>query len=274
MSVTTAIEKKLARAALALMVGLAAAGVSASLAGRSDIAGVFALAELDVVWMTLLATGIVLRRRGVPVLVGWRGIATSLPPAPVRRAIALEVGLIAAIAHIATRRPPRVPSGAHAFASRKGTLSIPVAFAVATVMEMVVLHLVVPWPALANALSLISVYALLLMFGVIAIRWDRPHYATATTLVLRNGAHTVATISLDDIEAVTVRSDGSATSPTVDGALARLATLNGCSISVKLRTPQSVKLTAGLRADEHAVTEIRLAVDDAHAIASLLAKRA
>jgi hypothetical protein len=274
MSMTTAVEMKLTRVALAMMLGLAVAGVSTSLAGRSDIASFFALAELDVVWMTLLATGVVFRRRGVPLLVGWRGIATSLPPAPVRRAITFEVGLIAAIAHIVTRRPPQVPAGAHAFSSKKGTLSIPIAFAVATVVEIAVLHLVISWPALVGALSLISVYALVLLFGVIAIRWDRPHYVTASALVLRNGTHTVATIPLDDIEAVTVRSDGSATSPTVDGALARLATLNGCSVSVRLRVPHPITLTSGRHARNHAVTEIRLAVDDAHAMANLFARRA
>jgi hypothetical protein len=55
MGSNTAVETKLSRAALILMTGLAVAGASASLAGNIDVASVLALAELDVIWITLLA---------------------------------------------------------------------------------------------------------------------------------------------------------------------------------------------------------------------------
>lgn len=269
MSAAAAVEMKLTRAALILMAGLAAAGATASLAGHADVASVFALAELDVIWLTLLATGIVMRRRGTPLLAGWCGIAMALPPAPVRRAIATEIGLLTAIARVVARRPPLLPAGASALSSKQGTLAIPVAFTVATAVEIVVLHLVIPSQTLASALTLISVYALLLLFGVIAVRWQHPHYITATSLVLRNGAHIVGTISLHEIDTVAVRVDGSATSPALDGTIVRLATINGCNISVKLKAPHRIKLTDSRRAVEGAVTEVRLAVDDARAITSI-----
>jgi hypothetical protein len=272
-SAKTTVEIKLTRAALLLMIGIAAAGASASLGGNANVASVLALAELDVIWITLLATGIVLRRRGSPLLAGWWEIAASLPPTPVRRAISFEVGLLTAIARVAGRRSPLVPTGAFAFTSKQGTLAIPIAFSVATVVEIVVLHLVVPWPALVGALTLISGYALLLLFGVIAVRWQHPHYVTPAALVLRNGVHTVATIPLNDIDTVVVRYDGSSTSPTVDRGIARLATLSGCSISIRLTAKHQMKLTAGRRANEHDVTEIRLAVDNARAMASFLSER-
>ena len=259
-----------ARFAVLVMVGLALTGASAYAAGHRDVTQVLALAELDVIWITLLVTGILLRKRGVPLLAGWRSIAASLPPTPVRKAIVAEVGLLTAVARVVTRRPPRVPAHGTAITSTRGTLATPIAFAVATVIEIVVLHLIIPWLSLAAAVTLLSVYTLILLFGVIAVRWQHPHYATGTALVLRNGTYTVAAVHFEDIQGVTVIHDGMATYPMVDGSLARLANANGCSVSVKLTSAQRIKLTGRRRAAEHTVTEIRLAADDPKSVVEML----
>ena len=261
------------RFAVLVMVCLALTGASVYAAGHRDVAHVLALAELDVVWITLLITGIILRKRGIPLFAGWRSIAASLPPSPVHKAIVAEVGLLTALARVVTGRPPRVPAIATAIASTRGTVATPIAFAVATMIEIVVLHLIIPSPSLAGAVSLLSLYALILLFGVIAVRWQHPHYVTKTALVLRNGTHTVATVCFANIREVTVTHDGMATYPMVDGSLARLANANGCSVAVKLTSAQRIKLTGRRRSAEHTVTEIRLAADDPKLVIEMLSHR-
>ena len=232
-----------------------------------------ALAELDVLWIVLLATGILLHRRRVPLFVGWRRIAASLPPDPVRRAIVSEVGLLSALVRTVARRPPRLPADASPITSTRGTLPIPIAVAVVTILEVVALHIIIPWPPVSIALTLVSTYSLILFFGYLAARRQHPHYISATSLVLRNGAHTVATIPFGNIDAVTLIQDGSVTYPAVEGKVARIATMDGCSISVRLRSPQILALTARRRAPEYAVSEIRFAADDAREASARLLKR-
>lgn len=136
------------------------------------------------------------------------------------------------------------------------------AFGVLTLIEVVALHLVLPWPELSTVLTLFSIYGLLLMLGVIASRWDRPHHATATSLVLHNGAHVVADIPYEQISYVIPVLDGSATSPTIDHGIARLATLHGCSVAVGLESPHPVVLSGTRRSRVHRVSEIRFAADE------------
>lgn len=261
------------RFAILVMVCLALTGASAYAAGHPNVAQVLALAELDVVWITLLITGFILRKRGIPLLAGWRSITVSLPPAPVRTAIVAEVGLVTAVARVVTRRPPRVPENGTAIVSTRGTLATPLAFAVVTMIEIVVLHLVIPSPSLAGAVTLLSLYPLILLFGVIAIRWQHPHYATNTAFVLRNGSHTVATVYFANIRDATVIRDGIATHPMVDGSLVRLANANGCSVSIQLASTQPITLTGRRRAPEHTITEIRLAADDPKSVIEMLRHR-
>lgn len=273
METETAVGTRPARIALLAMVGLAVAGVVLTAAGHSDAARVLALAELDVLWIVLLATGVILHRHRVPLFVGWRRIAASLPPGPVRRAIVSELGLLTALIRAVAQRPPHVPLNAIPITSTQGTLPIPIAIAIVTVLEVAALHIIIPWRPVSIALTLASVYSLILFFGYLAERRQHPHYLTATSLVLRNGAHTIATVPLDNIDAVTLIQDGSVTYPAVEGKIARIATMEGCSISVSLRSPQLLALTARHRASEYAVSEIRFAADDARETCARLLDR-
>jgi hypothetical protein len=137
---------------------------------------------------------------------------------------------------------------------------------VASGVEIAVLHLVLPYPALATALTALSVYGVVLLLGFVAVMWQHPHYLTETDLVIRNGRHVVATVPRKDIASARVQHDGSTTSPTVEGTTARIATLAGCTISVTLSAPISARLNASPRSQAHRVTEVRFAADDTTAI--------
>lgn len=255
------------------MAGLAATGVVFAAVGRQDVAVVLGLFELDLVWIGILVISLLLHRRGVPVLDGWRDIARTVTPEPVRRAILTETNLLVSLARVALRRPLRIPAGSEPITARDGTLAIPMAFGVLTLVEVVALHLVLPWPELSAALTLISVYGLLLMLGVIASRWEHPHYVAATSLVLHNGAHVVADIPYEEISYVISVLDGSVTSPTIDHGIARLATMHGCSVAVGLHSPHPVVLSGSRRSRAHRVSEIRFAADEPSDVVEMLEAR-
>ncbi|GAA0965317.1 hypothetical protein [Frigoribacterium faeni] len=240
----------------------AASVIAARSTGHGEVSFVLLLLELDLLWMTLLVTGLILRRRSEPVRAGWQRIARALPPAPVARAIGHEVAALRALAWVVQRRPPTVPVGALPVPAKSGTAVLPAAFVVASGVEITVLHLVLPYPALATALTALSVYGVVLLLGFVAVRWQHPHYLTETDLVIRTGRHVVATVPRKDIASARVHRDGTTTTPAVEGTTARIATLAGCNIAVTLSAPASVRLNASPRSTAHRVTELRFAADD------------
>lgn len=244
----------------------AASVIATRSTGHGEASFVLLLLELDLLWMTLLATGLILRRRGEPVRAGWQRIARALPPAPIMRAIGHEVAALRALAWVVRRRPPTVPIGATPVPSKNGTAVLPAAFVVASGIEIMVLHLVLPYPALAAALTALSVYGVVLLLGLVAVRWQHPHYLTETDLVIRTGRHVVATVPLEDIASVRVHHDGTTTTPTVEGTTARMATLAGCNVAVTLSAPVSIRLSASTRSPAHRVTELRFAADDTNTV--------
>ena len=251
-----------ARCGFILMALTAASVIATRSTGHSEASFVLLLLELDLLWMTLLVTGVILRRRGEPVRTGWQRIARALPPAPITRAIGHEVAALRALAWVVRRRPPTIPSGALPVPAKNGTAVLPAAFIVASGVEIAVLHLVLPYPALATALTALSVYGVVLLLGFVAVRWQHPHYLTETDLVIRNGRHVVATVPRKDIASARVQHDGTTTSPTVEGTTARIATLAGCNIAVILSAPVSLRLSASPRSTVHRVTQLRFAADD------------
>jgi hypothetical protein len=251
-----------ARCGFILMALTAASVIATRSTGHSEASFVLLLLELDLLWMTLLVTGVILRRRREPVRAGWQRIARALPPAPVARAIGHEVAALRALAWVVQRRPPTIPIGALPVPAKNGTAVLPAAFIAASGVEIAVLHLVLPYPALAAALTVLSVYGVVLLLGFVAVRWQHPHYLTETDLVIRNGRHVVATVPRKDIASVRVQHDGTATSPTVEGTTARIATLAGCTISVTLSAPVPLRLNASPRSTVHRVTQLRFAADD------------
>lgn len=273
MTSTTTLGAHGVRVLLTCMIGLAATGASFAAVGREDVAVVLGMFEADLVWIGVLVISVFLHRRGAPVLEGWRDIALTVTPEPVRRSVQTEIGLLVSLARVVLRRPPRVPADSEPIPARKGTLAIPLAFVLLTLAEVVALHLALPWPALSRALTLVSVYGMLLMLGVIASRWDHPHHATSASLVLRNGAHVVAVIPYEEISHVVPVLDVSVTSPAIGHGVARLATMHGCSVAVGLTSPRPVRLSGSRRAREHRVTAIRFAADDASGVVALLNAR-
>lgn len=186
---------------------------------------------------------------------------------PYLRMITFELGTLASLGRWIARRPD-VPSGAVPIGYSRGTLGMPAALAVAALIELVALHLLIPWPTVRLVLDLLGVYALLVVLGMLAGRIVRPHLLTSDELILRSGPHVCARIPLDAL--VAARGDRRL-SPTN----AELVSEPGREI-LALPGPDGTRLTLALARPVTAtvpgmpwssppareVTEVRLHVDD------------
>ncbi len=158
-----------------------------------------------------------------------------------------------------------IPGGdVDVFTAERGTLAVPVAFAIATGIETVVLHLVVPWLWLQIVLAVGSVWSLLTLFGFLAVHRTHPHYTAGRRLVLRHFGSVVASIDLDDIESSSCSSRFTETAPTVVDRRLFLPNSDGTTVDVVLKTPVPVRLPALLPSRRKAVsvTGVSVFVDD------------
>ncbi|MBM7231458.1 hypothetical protein [Dietzia cinnamea] len=114
---------------------------------------------------------------------------------PYLRLGAAEARTVASLARWVTRRPD-VPVGAVPIGYARGTLGMPIALAVAATIELVAVHLLVPWPVVRLVLDLLGIYGLLMVLGWLAGRIVRPHVLDRDVLTLRSGPHVCARIPL------------------------------------------------------------------------------
>lgn len=187
---------------------------------------------------------------------------------PYLRLIGTEARTLASLARWVTRRPD-VPDGAAALGYSRGTLGIPVAMAVAASIELIAVHLLVPWPEVRLALDLLGIYGLLFVLGWLAGRIVRPHLIEGGELVLRSGTHVCARVPLDAI--ATVRRDrrlsptSAEITPNARGGNAlTLAGPDGTTVGIELDrpVPASVPGFAWSAPSPREVTVLRLHVDD------------
>ena len=141
---------------------------------------------------------------------------------------------------------------------------MPAAFLVATVLELIVLHLVIPWAWLSIALGVASVWSLVVVFAVVVADIVYPHYVTDRELVLRRSGRVVARVPLPLIETVApcLRYNHTATAYE-DGRLF-LAGPDGTTVDLKLREPVAVRVDSLLPSGRIAaeLSRISLSLDE------------
>ncbi|WP_409331454.1 hypothetical protein [Trujillonella humicola] len=186
-----------------------------------------------------------------------------------RRGLELELAMWRALLRWVLRRP-RVPDGAEAFPSAGASTPVIWAFVVVSAIEVVVVHLLVPWDALRLVLDLAGVYGVLWMLGLLAALRTTPHWVDGTGLRVRHGFAAVDLhLPWADIAAVRVRRrsvEGSRTVRLHVGGPHRAVSVNQASatqVDLELRTP---RVLSHRRAGSEPVTELRIAVDDPAAL--------
>ncbi|WP_039826059.1 hypothetical protein [Nocardia testacea] len=145
----------------------------------------------------------------------------------------------------------------------RGVLALPLAFLAATLLEMAVLHILIPWAWLSISLGVLSLWSLLLLFAVFVADIAYPHYATDRALVLRRGGREIAVIAFDRIAAVTEHRRYNHTGTALDSGRLFLAGPDGTTVDVTLHEPVDVRVRSPLPSGRiaAAVTRISLFLD-------------
>lgn len=130
-----------------------------------------------------------------------------------------------------------VDSTTRGFSYAKGTLSIPIAMGVVTVIEAGVIHVLIPWAWLRIVLLVASVYALILITGIFAARITHPHLVGAQSLTLKWGHTTVLNTPLSNIASIRRISNHKYTQPAINESLLVLTSLTSTNVRITLKEP-------------------------------------
>lgn len=193
---------------------------------------------------------------------------------PILRMAAAEACAFASLGRWVARRPD-VPAGAVPVGYARGTSGIPIALSIAAGIELIAVHLLVPWPIVRLVLDLGGLYALLMILGLLAGRIVRPHLLTADALVLRSGPYVCAKVPLGALsEVLCDRRLGSTTAEVVGGddAVLVLGGPDGTSVTLDLAQPVPARVPAypWSESECRAVGAVRIHVDAPDATVALL----
>jgi hypothetical protein len=171
----------------------------------------------------------------------------------------------------------RSPSQHRHIAYGKGLLGTAVAFFVVTLIELAVLHLLIPVEWMRTALMVLGVYAFVVIMGLVLSRVVYPHYFVSGRLQLRQGSKRVLSLELSNIEAVTAkrRTNVVGLYPSLQEGRLYLPSQDGTNLDLTLA--EEVRVKAGLRRrarrqapDGVTIRHLSLHVDDPRAALALL----
>lgn len=157
-----------------------------------------------------------------------------------------------------------VPVGAVGFGYVGVVLPVLWAFIVVSAIELVVVHVVLPWPTVRVVADVLGVGGLLWMIGLLAGLSVRPHLLDPSGLRIRNGVTTDLIVPWDAVSAVSFRMRSREKSRAVQldrdgpGTVLNVVVGSQTNVDVALRHPVVVSLPSG----EETVTAVRLYADE------------
>ena len=155
--------------------------------------------------------------------------------------------------------------GASAFRYVGIVLPVLWAFIVVSALEVVIVHIVVPWPGVRLVLDVLGIWGVLWMLGLAAGLTVYPHLIDDEGLRVRNGVMTDVPVPWKCITAVGVRQRAREKSRAVqldrdgDGVVLNVVSSSQTNVDLTLRQPLEVALPSGVET----VSAIRLHADDA-----------
>lgn len=184
-----------------------------------------------------------------------------------RRAVLFELSLYRSLFRWITRRYA-VPPDAEPFPYVGAVSLLLWAFIVVSAVELVVLHVIVPWETIRLVVDIVSLWGLAWMLGLAAGFYAYPHLVTPAGLRVRHGSRTDITVPWEEIAAIGVRERGRERSRALqvdtddEGSVLNVVIASRTNVDVTLRTP----LVVPLRQGDETVTRIRFLSDDARAL--------
>jgi hypothetical protein len=158
------------------------------------------------------------------------------------------------------------------FTASAGVLTIPAAFGAATLIEVVVLHLVLPWFWLKIVLAAISLWSLVLLAAFVANDVVHPHYLSEGVLVLRRSGKVVVKVPVSHISRVVSIRRYSRTQPEIEGSSLHLPNHEGTNIELALNQRSDAAVPAFLEKwrSSGSITTIFLYVDEPSKLADAI----
>lgn len=176
---------------------------------------------------------------------------------------------------LAARRRKVLGPGAVPFGYSRGSSTFPLVLVGLSVGELVIVHVLVPWPWLRLALALLTVWGVLFILGFLASRRVHPHFIAQDRLHLRWGHETVLATPLDNIASAVPHANHAHTQPAV--AEDRLVLTQFQSTNVRLRFTEPVPAAAPVarkqRPEGFRAAEVELFVDDPEAFLAAVRSR-
>lgn len=191
-----------------------------------------------------------------------------------RRLVAFEISLYRSLFRWVTRRPD-VPAGSTACSYVGGVSVLLWAFIVVSAVELVVLHVVIPWEGVRLAADILSLWGLAWMLGFAAGLHVYPHLEHDDGLRVRHGTGTDLVVPWDAVSSAGVRERSLERSKAVqveaseEGTVLSVVIASRTNVDLRLAQPLTVPLHSG----DVTVDTIRLFADDPRALVGRLRTR-
>ena len=170
-----------------------------------------------------------------------------------------EVALYRSLFRWVTRRPA-VPAGTTAVPYVGAVSLLLWAFTIGSAVELVALHVILPWEHVRLIADVIGIWGLLWMLGFTASHYVYPHLVGPTGLRLRSGHHVAVDVPWDAVARATSRERGTEESRILQTTTACSPSCTASRTNVELRLARPIDVP--VRGTTRSVTEVRFFADD------------
>ncbi len=180
----------------------------------------------------------------------------------VRRAVLFELRLWRSLYRWIARRPVTREPGAEVFSNSSAVMPAIIGFIVVSIIEIPILHLLLPWRTVQIISFVVGTQAVLWMVGYLAALRIHPHVVGASGLQVRNGTSVDFTIPWESVSAIQTRMRSLEKNRTVvaEGDVLHIAVSGQTNVDVLLNEPIDFR--------DHRATQIRIYADDPRALAA------
>ncbi len=189
--------------------------------------------------------------------------------------VRLEIGIWRSLFLLAARRVPGRGPGVGTFPYAKEVSPLLYAFIGVSALELVVVHLILPWETVRTIALVLSLWGLLWMIGFLASLRVFPHLVGPDGLRVRYGTSVDVRVPWEAVADVRIAKHRLPTGRTVqvlpaeEGDVVHVAVLKRTRIDVVLQAPTRLGLPDGPRD----VTAVRLDADDPRAFVAAARER-
>lgn len=186
--------------------------------------------------------------------------------------VRLEIGIWRSLALLALRRVPGRGAGVRTFTYAREVSPLLGVFIFVSALELVVVHLILPWETARTIALVISLWGLLWMAGLLASLRVFPHLVDDGGLRVRYGTTVDIRVPWEAVAAVRTRRGRLPSGKTVQvepGGALRVAVLKQTRVEVALHGPTTLRLPDGTAQ----VTEVHFYADDPGAVVAAARER-